>query len=93
MGDHMLRRRLSTVQRTTTNPQWNQVLRFNVPSQLLGHIHLHVSVVDYDLLGQGELLGECRLGPNIRGSAGNHWDLMMEQLQEPTPMWHTLTLP
>lgn len=63
---------------------------FNVPVQLIAQVHLQVAVMDYDLLGRGECLGTCVLGPNKDGTGGEHWNMMISSVQVPVAMWHML---
>lgn len=86
-----VKRKKTTVKRNTTCPVWNEALAFNVPAELLPKVSLEVAVMDHhDLIGHGDIVGRCIIGPDKDGQEGKHWNDMMQNHRKSMAMWHHL---
>ncbi|XP_013383094.1 synaptotagmin-6-like [Lingula anatina] len=85
-----IKRKKTSVQKNTINPVWNEALVFQVPAELLDKVILELSVLDYDLVGHSETIGNITLGRNQTGSEESHWREMMENLRKSIAKWHSL---
>lgn len=85
-----VKRKKTSVRRGSINPVWNEALAFNVPAEVLPKVTLEVSVLDHDLIGHGEVLGQCVLGAGRSGQELSHWNDMMANQRKSIAMWHTL---
>ena len=71
-------------------PVWNEALAFNVPAELFPKVAIEVSVMDHDLIGHGEIIGRCLIGPNRTGLEKSHWDDMIQNQRKSIALWHHL---
>ncbi|XP_036370712.1 synaptotagmin-6 isoform X2 [Octopus sinensis] len=85
-----IKRKKSSVQRSTLSPVWNEALTFNVPAEILPKVALECCVWDHDIIGHGELIGKCTLGPERQGSERKHWMELLSCHRTSTAMWHSL---
>ncbi|XP_067676505.1 synaptotagmin-6-like isoform X2 [Haliotis asinina] len=85
-----IKRKKTSVIRGSTNPVWNEALTFNVPADVLPKVGLECCVMDHDLIGHGEIIGRCMLGPERPGKEGNHWNEMLHNQRKSNAMWHNL---
>ncbi|XP_052807777.1 synaptotagmin-10-like isoform X2 [Mya arenaria] len=85
-----VKRKKTSVKKGTHNPVWNEALSFNIPAELLPKIVLECHVVHNDLIGHGEFVGSCAIGPARPGGEGKHWNDMMQNQRKSMAMWHPL---
>lgn len=85
-----VKRKKSSIKRGTTSPVWNEAVTFNVPAEILPKVSLECCVWDHDLIGHGELIGKCILGPQQQGNERKHWNDLIACHRTTTAMWHTL---
>ena len=85
-----IKRKKTSVKRSTTNPVWNEALSFNIPADTLSKVNLEVTVLDHDLIGHGEFVGRCILGQGREGLEGQHWHDMMQNQRKSMAMWQHL---
>ena len=76
-----------------SNPEWNEVLMFNIPPEVLPHVELQLVVMETDLLSRDRIIGVCKLGAFLPGTPGSHWRIMLAQQTQPVAMWHFLSTP
>ncbi|XP_052711562.1 synaptotagmin-5-like isoform X1 [Crassostrea angulata] len=85
-----VKRKKTSVKRSTTSPVWNEALTFNISSDLLPKCNLEVTVLDHDLIGHGEFVGRCIIGPNRPDAEGKHWNDMLNNHRKSMAMWQHL---
>lgn len=85
-----VKRKKTTVIKGNLNPVWNEALPFNVPAETLPKVTLECCLVDNDIIGHGELIGKCVIGPDRQGSESNHWFEMIHNQRKTSAMWHAL---
>ena len=85
-----LKRKKTSVRRSSTNPVWNEEMTFNLPADILPKVTLEINVLDHDILGYGEVLGSFSLGAGCLGDDLSHWKEMMSNHRKSTAMWHTI---
>ncbi|KAK3097765.1 hypothetical protein FSP39_012990 [Pinctada imbricata] len=85
-----IKRKKTSVKRSTTSPVWNEALSFNIPAETLPKVNLEVTVLDHDLIGHGEFVGRCILGPGREGTEGQHWNDMLQNQRKSMAMWQHL---
>lgn len=90
MEGKKIKRKKTSVKRGTTSPVWNEALSFNIPAELLPKVSIEVCVLDHDLIGHGQMVGRCILGPEADGIERKHWDDMMQNHRKSLAMWQNL---
>ena len=89
-----IKKKKTAVRKNTANPVWNEALVFNVPAGLLNKVSLEIAVMDYDLLGHNDVVGQCLIGDVTDNDNGSkHWAEVMGNFRKATAMWHPLRLP
>ena len=87
-----LKKKVTLARRHTSNPVWNESIQFNVPLDCLPNVGILLRVMDYDLLGNHQPLGEVCLGPREPADRGKHWTGMTENHQKVVSTWHALSV-
>ncbi|XP_048765538.2 synaptotagmin-6-like isoform X2 [Ostrea edulis] len=85
-----VKRKKTSVKRSTTSPVWNEALTFNISSDMLPKCNLEVTVLDHDLIGHGEFVGRCIIGPSRPEGEGKHWNDMLNNHRKSMAMWQHL---
>ncbi|KAK3929936.1 Synaptotagmin-C [Frankliniella fusca] len=85
-----IKKRKTTVKRSSLAPVYNEALVFDVPSSNVEDVSLIVKVIDYDRIGHNELMGCCGIGPSFIGVGREHWQEMLDNPRKPVAQWYTL---
>ncbi|XP_071943590.1 synaptotagmin-10-like [Antedon mediterranea] len=91
-GGKKVRKKKTTVKRSTCSPVWNEALAFNIPSaELKTNYNLEIQVIDYDLVGKNDIVGYVKVGPDCEDVLGKqHWNEMVQSVRRPVEYWHPL---
>eukprot|EP00057_Strongylocentrotus_purpuratus_P014314 XP_011668788.1 PREDICTED: synaptotagmin-6 [Strongylocentrotus purpuratus] len=89
-GGRRVKKKKTSVRKCNCNPTWNEAIIFNVPAAALNACSLELIVMDYDLLGQCEKIGETVVGPHSGGLGQDQWTEMVQTPKKPVSVWHTL---
>ncbi|XP_033127479.1 synaptotagmin-5-like [Anneissia japonica] len=90
-GGKKVRKKKTTVKRSTCHPVWNEALTFNIPSaELKTNYNLEIQVLDYDLVGKNDVVGYVKVGPDCVGPGKQHWNEMVQSVRRPVELWHPL---
>ncbi|XP_030843767.1 synaptotagmin-5 [Strongylocentrotus purpuratus] len=89
-GGRRVKKKKTSVRKCNCNPTWNEAIIFNVPAAALNACSLELIVMDYDLLGQCEKIGETVVGPHSGGLGQDQWTEMVQTPRKPVSVWHTL---
>ena len=54
----VVKKRKTSIKKHTLSPVWNEALNFNLPEKALAKTHLEIIVMDHDLIGNDEPLGQ-----------------------------------
>jgi len=90
-GERLIKSKASSIKRGCNSPEWNEVLMFHVPEDILSQLTLQLVVMDTEKTPESEVLGVAWLGDGQSGVAGAHWRLMLQEMTQPIAMWHFLT--
>nr|XP_046188165.1 synaptotagmin-6-like [Oncorhynchus gorbuscha] len=85
-----LKKRKTTIKRNTLNPTYNEAIIFDIPPENMDQVSLHISVMDYDLVGHNEIIGVNRVGSHAEGLGRDHWNEMLAYPRKPIAHWHPL---
>ncbi|XP_042606673.1 synaptotagmin-6-like isoform X2 [Cyprinus carpio] len=85
-----LKKKKTTTKKNTLNPTYNEAIIFDIPPESMDQVSLHISVMDYDLVGHNEIIGVCRLGSGAEGLGRDHWNEMLAYPRKPIAHWHPL---
>uniref|UniRef100_A0A667WVU2 Synaptotagmin 6 n=1 Tax=Myripristis murdjan TaxID=586833 RepID=A0A667WVU2_9TELE len=85
-----LKKKKTTIKKNTLNPTYNEAIIFDIPPDSMDHVSLHISVMDYDLVGHNEIIGVMRVGCNAEGLGRDHWNEMLAYPRKPIAHWHPL---
>ncbi|XP_016139295.1 synaptotagmin-6 [Sinocyclocheilus grahami] len=88
-----LKKKKTTTKKNTLNPTYNEAIIFDIPPESMDQVSLHISVMDYDLVGHNEIIGVCRLGSGAEGLGRDHWNEMLAYPRKPIAHWHPLLEP
>uniref|UniRef100_A0A671PVQ1 Synaptotagmin VIa n=1 Tax=Sinocyclocheilus anshuiensis TaxID=1608454 RepID=A0A671PVQ1_9TELE len=88
-----LKKKKTTTKKNTLNPTYNEAVIFDIPPESMDQVSLHISVMDYDLVGHNEIIGVCRLGSGAEGLGRDHWNEMLAYPRKPIAHWHPLLEP
>uniref|UniRef100_A0A673ME77 Synaptotagmin-6-like n=1 Tax=Sinocyclocheilus rhinocerous TaxID=307959 RepID=A0A673ME77_9TELE len=88
-----LKKKKTTTKKNTLNPTYNEAIIFDIPPESMDQVSLHISVMDYDLVGHNEIIGVCRLGSGAKGLGRDHWNEMLAYPRKPIAHWHPLLEP
>ncbi|XP_051947185.1 synaptotagmin-6-like isoform X2 [Xyrauchen texanus] len=88
-----LKKKKTTTKKNTLNPTYNEALIFDIPPESMDQVNLHISVMDYDLVGHNEIIGVCRLGCAVEGLGRDHWNETLAYPRKPIAHWHPLVEP
>ncbi|XP_041369848.1 synaptotagmin-5-like [Gigantopelta aegis] len=89
-GGKKLKKKKTSTKHNTCNPIWNEALVFNLSKEHLNSLYLDLVVFHDNKIGNDELLGKVRLGPDSGGDERDHWkDLVQEK--SATARWHNLS--
>ncbi|CAB1336615.1 unnamed protein product [Coregonus sp. 'balchen'] len=72
-----LKKKKTTIKKNTLNPTYNEAIIFDIPPDSMDHVSLHISVMDYDLVGHNEIIGVNRVGCSAEGLGKGHWNEML----------------
>lgn len=90
MGGKRLKKKKTTVKRKTLNPYYNESFTFDVKFEDIEKVSLVVTVVDYDLIGASDPIGQVSVGCRSSGIPLKHWSEMLANPRRPIAMWHSL---
>ncbi|XP_037095570.1 synaptotagmin-6 [Syngnathus acus] len=85
-----LKKKKTSIKKNTLNPTYNEAIIFDIPPDSMDHVSLHISVMDYDLVGHNEVIGVMRVGCNAEGLGRDHWNEMLAYPRKPIAHWHPL---
>ncbi|XP_061076006.1 synaptotagmin-6-like isoform X1 [Conger conger] len=85
-----LKKKKTTIKKNTLNPTYNEAIIFDIPPENMDQVCLHISVMDYDLVGHNEIIGVNRVGSNAEGLGRDHWNEMLAYPRKPIAHWHPL---
>ncbi|CAL8258465.1 unnamed protein product [Gadus morhua 'NCC'] len=85
-----LKKKKTTIKKNTLNPTYNEAIIFDIPPDSMDHVCLHISVMDYDLVGHNEIIGVMRAGCSAEGLGRDHWNEMLAYPRKPIAHWHHL---
>ncbi|XP_076324051.1 synaptotagmin-10-like isoform X2 [Tachypleus tridentatus] len=85
-----VKKKKTSVKRSTLNPVYNEVLVFDVPAVNIEDVNLLVKVVNYDRVGANEMLGCCAVGSRCIGLGRDHWLEMLDTPRQPVTQWYPL---
>ncbi|KAM6976513.1 synaptotagmin-6 [Aplochiton taeniatus] len=88
--DKRLKKKKTTIKKNTLNPTYNEAIIFDIPPDSMDHVSLHISVMDYDLVGHNEIIGVMRVGCSAEGLGRDHWNEMLAYPRKPIAHWHQL---
>uniref|UniRef100_A0A2P2ID37 Synaptotagmin 1 n=1 Tax=Hirondellea gigas TaxID=1518452 RepID=A0A2P2ID37_9CRUS len=92
-GGRRLKKKKTTVKRSTLNPYYNESMSFEMPYDAIEKTNLQVTVVDYDRIGHSDVIGTVVLGVNAKGGELRHWAEMVAAPRRPIAHWHKLKDP
>ncbi|XP_056898161.1 synaptotagmin-6 [Takifugu flavidus] len=85
-----LKKKKTSIKKNTLNPSYNEAIIFDIPPDSMDHVSLHISVMDYDLVGHNEIIGVMRVGCHAEGLGRDHWNEMLAYPRKPIAHWHPL---
>ncbi|XP_068180408.1 synaptotagmin-6 [Antennarius striatus] len=85
-----LKKKKTSIKKNTLNPTYNEAIIFDIPPDSMDHVSLHISVMDYDLVGHNEIIGVMRVGCHADGLGRDHWNEMLAYPRKPIAHWHPL---
>eukprot|EP00794_Sanderia_malayensis_P012747 gene12747-14053_t len=85
-----IKKKKSTVKKQTLNPYYNEKFIFMVAPDKVEQSALQFNVMDYDLIGKADLIGQVTIGVNTYGPQLRHWRDMLRNPSKPCPQWHML---
>ncbi|XP_027000362.1 synaptotagmin-6 [Tachysurus fulvidraco] len=85
-----LKKKKTTIKKNTLNPIYNEAIIFDIPPENMDQVSLHISVMDYDLVGHNEIIGVNRVGCAAEGLGRDHWNEMLAYPRKPIAHWHPL---
>ncbi|XP_056107513.1 synaptotagmin-6 [Rhinichthys klamathensis goyatoka] len=88
-----LKKKKTSIKKNTLNPTYNEAIIFDIPPENMDQVSLHISVMDYDLVGHNEIIGVCRVGSHAEGLGRDHWNEMLAYPRKPIAHWHPLVEP
>ncbi|XP_051957612.1 synaptotagmin-6-like [Xyrauchen texanus] len=88
-----LKKKKTSIKKNTLNPTYNEAIIFDIPPENMDQVNLHISVMDYDLVGHNEIIGVCRVGCHAEGLGRDHWNEMLAYPRKPIAHWHPLVEP
>uniref|UniRef100_A0A668VVV9 C2 domain-containing protein n=1 Tax=Oreochromis aureus TaxID=47969 RepID=A0A668VVV9_OREAU len=88
-----LKKKKTSIKKNTLNPTYNEAIIFDIPPDSMDHVSLHISVMDYDLVGHNEIIGVMRVGCSAEGLGRDHWNEMLAYPRKPIAHWHPLLEP
>ncbi|XP_052465712.1 synaptotagmin-6-like [Carassius gibelio] len=88
-----LKKKKTSIKKNTLNPAYNEAIIFDIPPENMDQVSLHISVMDYDLVGHNEIIGVCRVGSHAEGLGRDHWNEMLAYPRKPIAHWHPLLEP
>ncbi|XP_062842484.1 synaptotagmin-6 [Trichomycterus rosablanca] len=88
-----LKKKKTTIKKNTLSPTYNEAIIFDIPPESMDQVSLHISVMDYDLVGHNEVIGVNRVGSHAEGLGKDHWNEMLAYPRKPIAHWHPLLEP
>ncbi len=85
-----VQKKKSTVKKQTLSPYYNEQFVFKVPPDKIELSALQFLVMDYDLIGKADLIGQVTIGVNTYGPQLRHWRDMLRNPKRPMAQWHML---
>ncbi|KAL2091196.1 hypothetical protein ACEWY4_013459 [Coilia grayii] len=85
-----LKKKKTSIKKNTLNPTYNEAIIFDIPPENMDQVSLHISVMDYDLVGHNEIIGVNRVGSHAEGLGRDHWNEMLAYPRKPITHWHSL---
>lgn len=78
-----LKKKKTSVMKNTLHPVFNESMVFDVATEQIAEVDMIVKVIDYDRVGQNELIGCVGIGPSFNGVGRDHWFRMLENHRKP----------
>jgi len=69
--------------KNTLHPIYNESMLFDISVELIEQVDMIIKVIDYDRVGQNELIGCVGIGPSFSGIGRDHWYRMIENQRKP----------
>lgn len=85
-----IKKKKTTVRRSTLNPVYNEALIFDVPAENIDECSVVVHVMDYDRVSSNESMGSCCAGLQAIGQGRDHWLEMLDAPRKPVAHWYHL---
>ncbi|XP_065051858.1 synaptotagmin-2-like isoform X2 [Rhopilema esculentum] len=89
-GGKKVKMKKSTVKKQTLNPYYNEQFLFIVPPEKIEKTAIQFMVMDYDLIGKADVIGQVTIGVGTYGPQLRHWRDMLRNPHKPLPQWHML---
>jgi len=80
----------STVKKQTLKPYYNEQFVFTVPPEKIEKSAVQFMVLDYDIIGKADVIGQITIGTGTYGPQLRHWRDMLRNPRKPMPQWHLL---
>jgi hypothetical protein len=78
-----LKKKKTSVMKNTLHPVFNESMLFDISQDQIEQVDMVVKVIDYDRVGQNELIGCVGIGPTFSGVGRDHWFRMIENPRKP----------
>lgn len=85
-----VQKRKTKVHQKTLDPVFNDFFVFDVPFETIRHASLLISVMDHDLIGTNDLIGQILLGCKSSPQEAKHWNEMLTKPRKSIEKWHML---
>ena len=85
-----VKRKKSRVKKQTLNPYYNEQFDFTVTTDKIEDTAVEFLVMDYDLFGGADVIGQVTIGANTYGPQLRQWKDMIKFPLKPVPQWHML---
>ena len=80
----------STVKKQTLKPYYDEQFVFIVPPDKIEKAAIQFMVLDYDLIGKADVIGQITVGAGTYGPQLRHWKDMLRNPRKPVSQWHLL---
>jgi len=87
----VVKKRKSGVRRNSLSPTWNEAMLFNTDEKSLRRTRIEISVMDYDRIGNDEVVGQISIGYDVPNSRF-YWKDVVEG-KSMLPVWIPLGAP
>ena len=80
----------SSVKKQTLKPFYNEKYTFIVPPEKIEKSAIQFMVLDHDLIGKADVIGQITVGAGSYGPQLRHWRDMLRNPREYISQWHLL---